>query len=195
MLRIFGTLFIKQLNAMGRLLKQLFKQVNQRILKDDLFNKKSNGLAYPQLKSDSVAQSLEALEARIMLDAAGVATTADVLADQVAADQTNKAINTDQTNTPPVVQQQKEALREAISSTPSFSRSSEIVFIDSSVDGYEELLTGIHASAEVILLSSDQDGVEQIANALSGRSNIDAIHIISHGESGQLTLGNTILTE
>ena len=34
-----------------------------------------------------------------------------------------------------------------------------------------------------------QDGVEQIAAALEGRENVDAIHILSHGNQGELLLG------
>ena len=46
----------------------------------------------------------------------------------------------------------------------------------------------------MILLAGDRDGIIQIAEALSLRSNIDAIHIISHGEQGALSLGNAELT-
>lgn len=47
---------------------------------------------------------------------------------------------------------------------------------------------------EVIVLSGDQDGIAQIANALDGRSGIEAIHIVSHGDSGRLSLGSGSVT-
>ncbi|HVK54495.1 MAG TPA: DUF4347 domain-containing protein, partial [Burkholderiales bacterium] len=75
----------------------------------------------------------------------------------------------------------------------------EIVFIDSAVVGYEGLANQIlvgnsdSRSVEVVIIDSDRDGVSQISAALSGRNNVDAIHIISHGEAGELQVGNTHL--
>ena len=37
--------------------------------------------------------------------------------------------------------------------------------------------------------------MEQIAASLAGRTGIDAIHIVSHGAEGQLSLGNGTLTQ
>ncbi|MEQ1714149.1 MAG: DUF4347 domain-containing protein, partial [Hyphomicrobium sp.] len=68
-----------------------------------------------------------------------------------------------------------------------------IVFIDSAVND-PNLIAGIPDGAEIFVLEAGRDGVEQMAEQLSGRRNIDAIHIISHGESGTLDLGNAQLT-
>ncbi|MEM7070014.1 MAG: DUF4347 domain-containing protein, partial [Pseudomonadota bacterium] len=65
----------------------------------------------------------------------------------------------------------------------------EIVFIDQAVENVEVLLEGIDPSAEIILLDAGKDGVAQIADALEGRSNLDAIHILAHGSAGELQLG------
>ena len=56
------------------------------------------------------------------------------------------------------------------------------------------LLNGLPPGVEVIRISSSEEGISQIAASLEGRSGIDAIHIISHGSSGQLQLGATSLT-
>jgi hypothetical protein len=69
-----------------------------------------------------------------------------------------------------------------------------IVFIDRSVADLENLLSSIDPSYEIVLISAESDGVEQIAAHLAERTGIDAIHIISHGRSGTLELGNTSLT-
>ena len=69
----------------------------------------------------------------------------------------------------------------------------EIAFVDASVGDIDDLLAGIDQGVEVVVIDRDSDGMEQMATALAGRSNIDAIHIISHGEQGSLILGNAIL--
>ncbi|CAH2574778.1 FG-GAP repeat protein [Planktothrix agardhii CCAP 1459/11A] len=68
-----------------------------------------------------------------------------------------------------------------------------VVVIDSSVDNYETLLQGVDPNAEVIILDPNQDGIAQISSILSTQKDIDALHIISHGESGSLQLGTTVI--
>ena len=46
---------------------------------------------------------------------------------------------------------------------------------------------------EIILLDGDRDGIVQIAESLSERTGIDAVHLISHGSSGELQLGTGAL--
>ncbi len=88
-----------------------------------------------------------------------------------------------------------EALRDApAADADSAGGRTEIVFLDSSVEGYEQLATGLGAAVEVVILDGDRDGVEQIASTLEGRTGVDAIHIIAHGRSGTLDLGSTKLT-
>ncbi len=71
----------------------------------------------------------------------------------------------------------------------------EILFVDTRIPNHQQLLDGIargseDTNIEIILLDSDRDGIRQISDALAGRSAIDAIHIISHGDAGKLQLGN-----
>lgn len=68
-----------------------------------------------------------------------------------------------------------------------------VVFVDPTVPNYRELLNGMDPNIEVIMLDGAPDGVEQMAAALSGRSGIDAIHVISHGDAGTLQLGTGTL--
>ena len=70
----------------------------------------------------------------------------------------------------------------------------EILFIDSHVQDYEILIAGVRDDVEVKILQDDQDGLTQISTALEGRTDLDAIHLISHGSSGTLLLGSTELT-
>ncbi len=82
-------------------------------------------------------------------------------------------------------------------------RTSEIVFIDEGVEDYQTLLDGIVNGAaeggvdardfEIVILASDSDGIHQISAALAGREDIDAVHIIAHGDDGRVTLGTAEL--
>ncbi len=67
-----------------------------------------------------------------------------------------------------------------------------IVVIDSAVPNYELLReSAMRAGAEVYVLSSERDGLAQIADILQGRVDIASLHIVSHGMSTALSLGNS----
>ncbi|MEG4348662.1 SdrD B-like domain-containing protein [Microcoleus sp. LAD1_D3] len=72
-------------------------------------------------------------------------------------------------------------------------KNQHIVFVDSAVEDWQSLAVGVKAGKEVILVDRGRDGIEQIAEALQSRKGIESVHIISHGESGSLQLGPTIL--
>ncbi|MGI9441392.1 MAG: Ig-like domain-containing protein, partial [Rubripirellula sp.] len=67
----------------------------------------------------------------------------------------------------------------------------EIVFIDAGVQDYETLVADFREGVEVLILEGTQDGVTQISQALEGRADLDAIHLVSHGSAGSLQLGST----
>jgi len=96
--------------------------------------------------------------------------------------------------TPPADTQQPPAQ----TSTSETSRN-EIVFVDTRVQGYESLINDIKSSdvsnrnLEIITLDSSTDGIQQITQILAERDNLDAVHIISHGSDGSLDLGNSQL--
>ena len=64
----------------------------------------------------------------------------------------------------------------------------EVVFIDAGVDDVDALLSEMDRSAnlEFHFLDGDTDGLQQIANYLDGRSDISALHIVSHGDQAEL---------
>ncbi|MGM9428226.1 Ig-like domain-containing protein [Hydrogenophaga sp. MI9] len=74
---------------------------------------------------------------------------------------------------------------------PAAASSHEIVFVDSRVP---DISAFQGQGREVVVLTLEQDGLSQIADALAGRSDVDAIHIVSHGSDGVLTLGSTEVT-
>src|SRR4028119_468009 len=70
---------------------------------------------------------------------------------------------------------------------------STLVFIDSNVEDYQSLISGVSPNAEVIILDETLDGIEQITERLATKQNIEAIHIISHGSPGAVQLGANTL--
>ena len=71
----------------------------------------------------------------------------------------------------------------------------EIVFIDAAVKDPSTIAAAVHDGMEVVMLDAGHDGLDQIAQYLAGRSGIGAIHIISHGQSGDLLIGNTTIDD
>ena len=146
--------------------------------------------------------SLLALEPRYLFDAAGVATMAETAADAVAHAQADQTVV--DTGTPldepsgnadaPTGVGLDDNLLNALNaySPPSVNR--EIVFVDSAVEDYQTLITGIDPRAEVVILDPNRDGVEQIAAVLSQYQDVQAVHLLAHGDEGVLFLGNSRLT-
>jgi uncharacterized repeat protein (TIGR02059 family) len=71
----------------------------------------------------------------------------------------------------------------------------EIVFIDGSLSDIDELVAAVKPGTGVVVLDATQDGLLQMAQALAGRSGIDAIHVLSHGSAGALELGSAHVTQ
>jgi len=82
---------------------------------------------------------------------------------------------------------------ERLDAQPAATQRNEIVFIDTTVEDYKDLLANVNPNAKVVLLDASRDGVSQIAEFLSHESNVDAVHIVSHGSEGMLQLGTASL--
>jgi serralysin len=72
--------------------------------------------------------------------------------------------------------------------------SREIAFIDSNIPDFDSLLLGLRPGIEAISLSPQRAASAQIAEALCGRTGLDAIHIIAHGRPGEISFGSCPLT-
>lgn len=68
-----------------------------------------------------------------------------------------------------------------------------LVIVDAAIRDPAELLTGIDPAADVHYLQPGSDGVRQITDILSDLNGISQIHILSHGATGSIILGSTIL--
>ena len=65
-----------------------------------------------------------------------------------------------------------------------------IVFVEADVPDYQSLLAGLAPGTEVHVLEAGEDGLARMAQLLEGRSGIDALHVISHGKEGTVSLGS-----
>jgi hypothetical protein len=75
-----------------------------------------------------------------------------------------------------------------------------LVFVDSAVEGHPSLIQDLvrtsetPANVQVVILDGSRDGVAQISEVLSQFTGVSAVHVLSHGSSGSLQLGNSRLT-
>ena len=135
-----------------------------------------------------------ALEPRFMFDAAGAATGADAASDAQAQaeaeaahaqDSTENHSDSSQTDTSP-------ADAPAAGSTEPAGRK-EVMVVDMSVSGWQDLVKDLAPGTETILIDGSQSGIAQLVAALDGKTGIDALHILSHGDKGTILLGTDVL--
>ncbi|MCP3671467.1 MAG: DUF4347 domain-containing protein, partial [Gammaproteobacteria bacterium] len=85
------------------------------------------------------------------------------------------------------------------SSTTAQPQRTELVLVDTATDDYQQLVddlltqTDANRHLEVVLLDSERSGIDQISETLLAYQNLDAIHLISHGDDGTVQLGNISL--
>ncbi|MFZ6818630.1 DUF4347 domain-containing protein [Undibacterium sp. Ji22W] len=70
----------------------------------------------------------------------------------------------------------------------------EIAFIANNIQDYARLIASLKSNVEVHILDSTQNALQQIATILANRSDVDAIHLITHGTNGVIDVGNAQLT-
>jgi len=79
----------------------------------------------------------------------------------------------------------------------STNENSQIVFIDSRVPDLQGLLAGLSPGEQAFVLDPSSDGVQQIADFLAANNitDVSSISIVSHGETGELELGSSLVTD
>ena len=68
-----------------------------------------------------------------------------------------------------------------------------ILFIDPNVEDYQNLVGGTNPNIKIAILDTYRDGIQQITETLVRNQGVKAVHILSHGTSGCLYLGNSQL--
>ncbi|MCF8208645.1 MAG: DUF4347 domain-containing protein, partial [Rhodoferax sp.] len=76
--------------------------------------------------------------------------------------------------------------------TPNPAR--EVIVIDARVSDWKTLIAGLSPDIPVILLPAGGNGLEALAAALAGYGTLDALHLVSHGGTGRINLGDLRLT-
>jgi len=143
----------------------------------------------------------QVLEPRIMLDAAGMVTAVETSSDHQKTDFQRMLDATFVQNEPEEVVDGSEAspnstfeLEEAVASALLGQiEGTALVVVDTSIDGYEQLLADLEPGVEVLLIDGASDGLQQLADYVADRDDITSIHILSHGEEGELRLGTTTI--
>lgn len=144
--------------------------------------------------SQPYAAHLLSLEPRLMFDAAAAATAADSFADAVAAadaseawehlapDAHDPADGADSHDTPAEYEPASQSMS---------GEGGAFIFIDSSVEAYQTLASMWAGRGTVVIIDANKDGIDQIRTALAGQTDIESIHIVSHGQSGGFGLGTS----
>ncbi|MCP4022076.1 MAG: tandem-95 repeat protein, partial [Desulfobacteraceae bacterium] len=134
-----------------------------------------------------------ALEPRILFDAAGLMAGLDLLPgpEAIGPDFDSAIDITDQEPVPDLL---SGLAAYTDSGPPAGDTSSAIIFIDSGVTDYENLVSDISGDTRVVILDPQADGITQIRDVLNQYQNIEAVHIISHGTQAGITLGDAVLS-
>lgn len=66
-----------------------------------------------------------------------------------------------------------------------------IVVVDSSLDDYSFLVSGVLSHCKIVVLDHQESGIDQITEILRMESHVQELHLLSHGSPGCLYLGNT----
>ncbi|MFC4260927.1 DUF4347 domain-containing protein [Marinobacter lacisalsi] len=125
---------------------------------------------------------ITALEPRVLLDGAALATTMEMATD------VDHQVSDSQATT--------ESMVHFAAPAPTggdASQRREIAFVDRGVEDSQALADGLGDNVEVIYLDADTNGLEQMVAALEGQQGIDAVHVLSHGDVGELKLGTLTL--
>ena len=138
------------------------------------------------------------LEQRVLLDAAGAVTVAETESDntpEAVREAAREALQQEQDDLTSLIVALGESRDNADTGPPAPAERHEILFIDDQLSDIDQLLDNLSDDVEVYHIESNEDGVAFIADVLANSEKIyDAVHIVSHGDSGELRLGNAILT-
>ncbi|MBF0154364.1 MAG: DUF4347 domain-containing protein, partial [Magnetococcales bacterium] len=163
---------------------ELQNQENMERTSSDPERAKSGSL--PETMLDSGGLML-ALESRLMYDGAGL------LSVLVPHDSGSTAAHPDphEESAHPADPHPGIGAADAVARSPAIR---EVVFVDAAVPDATFFKGKFDAQTEVIILNSARDAVEQITQELATRHDLNAIHLIAHGNPGQIDLSGSPLS-
>ncbi|MBD3884381.1 DUF4347 domain-containing protein [Phormidium tenue FACHB-886] len=71
---------------------------------------------------------------------------------------------------------------------------SALVLIDAGIEQPHWFINSTTPDVKTIVLNPEQDGIEQITAAIAAHPQLSSLHIVSHGQAGELQLGSTRLS-
>ena len=74
------------------------------------------------------------------------------------------------------------------------SNARELAFVDPSVADLDVLLTGLRPQIAVTVLSGAEPATQQMARVLSRHQDIDVLHVIAHGQAGEVSFAGGALS-
>ncbi len=142
------------------------------------------------------------LESRILLSGDSIDATeapdADAIATALLAEIESESQPTDNSHTAASDEYREIASTEEVDLQSSLPL--EVIFVDSGVADADQLISDLRDATPtesqrlVFELSAEDNGFDQITDALEPLSGVSAIHILSHGNSGGIQLGDTELS-
>ena len=127
------------------------------------------------------ALDLSELEERILLSASPVVAAAEMV-EMAPAEAVVEESGLFEASAAPSVDAERSSDQQTtanVSNDPSQAATRELVFLDTSVEDYQQLLDDLwnnddlSREIEVVLLSNSRDGIDQISEALAERSDLD----------------------
>jgi hypothetical protein len=66
----------------------------------------------------------------------------------------------------------------------------DVIFAFNNVAGWQDIVAAAPASARIEVIDAKEDGLARMAEVLGTMSNVDSVHIIGHGDAGEINLGS-----
>ncbi len=69
---------------------------------------------------------------------------------------------------------------------------SELIVVDTSVEGYEQLVADLSSTvpnAEVLVLDAGSQGLHEVTTAIQRMGSVDRLHLVTHGSDGRFQVG------
>ena len=143
------------------------QSLNHHLLKSQyIMPRQSN--KKPLSNDNQASWSVNALEQRIML-AGDVAAEVSVIS-----------------NNAPAIVSNDHKTSDAVSAQ-------SITFIDAELEDLSAFVDAIPSSTEIVLITNDSDPISQISQTLATKQNVQSVHLIGHGDAGQVSFGNHVV--
>ena len=163
-----------------------------------IFNELLNQLVDPKKDSDPDLCDLVVLEQRVLYSAAPIPVDAVEVVEDFDADaeECHFSAGEDIEN---CFGEIFEAMDSLALDEDGIVSSSELIVVDTSLEGYETLVNDILLASdssrnfEIVYIDENEDGIEKLTGIFANRQGLDAVHLVTHGADGELELGSSTL--